>query len=356
MTTPFLVLAQPRSRTAWLSSFLTYGPWYCGHEEARHLRSIEDAASWLNTPFTGSAETAVAPYWRTLVKLRPDVKIVTVRRPVQESIDSFNKLPFQWDQTFLRNRVEQIDRKLDQIKARLAGVMEVNFHDLTDETVCARLFEHCLELPHNSARWQQMSTMNIQCNMGHISRYVGANFKAMQKTAWLAKQDALLDFDRHQVFREPPELTFKEETDHLAFVEKARADGVLEKHASLTGWEPNAIDDFDLDRIGADMAAGNFQIISASSNGVLRGYLLTAIGNSIAHKGERIAEHASFYASDLFPGLGRQLLKAAREALRHHGVDKLKLKAGINGDGPRLRKIYERAGASYQGEAFIQDL
>lgn len=352
--TPFLVLAQPRSRTAWLSHFLTYGQWHCGHEEARHLRSLEDAQSWLNMPFTGSAETAVAPHWRTLIKLRPDVKIVTIRRPIQESVDSFNRLPFAWDQEFLKRRISSIDTKLDQIKARLSGVMEVNFHDLTNEAVCARIFEHCLELPHDSARWNRLQGMNIQCDMGHISRYVQGNLKALQRTSWLAKQDALIDLDRRQWFAEPPELSFKEETDHLGFVAKAR--GLLDKHAALTGWEPDAVDDFDLDRIGADMATGNFQIISATSNGVLRGYLLTSIGDSIAHKGERIAEHASFYASDLFPGLGRQLLKASREALRHRGVHKLKLRAGINGDGPRLRKVYERTGAAYQGEAFIQDL
>jgi hypothetical protein len=305
-------------------------------------------------PFTGSAETAVAPHWRTLIKLRPDVKIVTIRRPVEESIASFNRLPFNWDQEFLKQRIGSIDRKLDQIKARVASVMEVNFHDLTDEETCARIFEHCLEMPHDSARWQKLQAMNIQCDMRHISSYVTANYKAMQRTAWLAKQDTLLDFDRHQWFREPPELTFKEETDHLGFIEKARK--VLDKHASLTGWEQDAIDSFDVERIGNDMAAGNFQIISASSNGVIRGYLLTAIGDSISQKGERIAEHASFYASDLFPGLGRQLLKASREALRLRGVHKLKTKAGTNGDGPRLRKVYERAGATYQGEAFIQDL
>lgn len=352
---PFLVLAQPRSRTAWLSHFLTYGNWHCGHEEARHLRTLADAQAWLSMPFTGSAETAVAPHWRTLIKLRPDVKIVTVRRPVEESVASFIKLPgTKWDLDFLKRRIGSIDTKLDQIKARVADVVEVNFHDLTDEAVCARIFEHCLELPHDSARWQRLAPMNIQCDMRHISSYVQANYKAMQHTAWLAKQDTLLDFDRHQWFREPPELTFKEETDHLAFVEKARK--VLEKHASLTGWGENAIEDFDLDNIARYMADGNFQIISASSNGVIRGYLLTTIGDAIAHKGERIAEHASFYASDLFPGLGRQLLKASREALRHRGVTKLKLRAGINGDGPRLRKVYERSGAEYQGEAFIQDL
>lgn len=352
--TPFLVLAQPRSRTAWLSSFLTYGPWYCGHEEARHLRSIEDAASWLNTPFTGSAETAVAPYWRTLVKLRPDVKIVTVRRPVQESIDSFNKLPFQWDQTFLRNRVEQIDRKLDQIKARLSGVMEVNFHDLTDEATCAALFEHCLELPHNSPRWQQMSTMNIQCNMGHISRYVGAHLHSMQKMAGAAKQDALNDFQRRAVFREGSELSFREETDYDAWLTMAKP--LIAEHAVAAGFPADHVDDFDHELMRYDLEHGRLQIISCSSNGRMHGYLLTSKGPMMAQKGKWLGEHTALFASPLVPGVGRKLIKAANEALRHHGIDFIKYRAGVNADGPRLAKLFERMGAKNIGEAFIQPL
>lgn len=352
--TPFLILAQPRSRTAWLSHFLTYGPWHCGHEEARHLRSLEDAQAWLNMPYTGSAETAVAPFWRTLVKLRPDVKIVTIRRPIQESIDSFNKLPFNWDQDFLKQRISTIDRKLDQIKARLAGVMEVNFHDLVREDVCAALFEHCLEMPHNSTRWQQLSTMNIQCDMGHISRYVTANYKAMQKTAGLAKQTTLNDFQRRAVFREGPELSFCEETNYDSWLQRAKP--LIAEHAVAAGFAADHVDDFDHDLMRYEMARGRLQIISCCSNGQMHGYLLTTVGAMLAHKGKLVGEHMAFFASPLVPGVGRKLIKAANEALRHHGVDFIKYRAGTNADGPRLAKLYERMGAQNIGEAFIQPL
>ena len=193
--TPFLVLAQPRSRTAWLSHFLTYGPWHCGHEEARHLRTLEDAQAWLSMPFTGSADTAVAPHWRTLIKLRPDVKIVTIRRPVEESIASFNRLPFNWDQEFLKRRIGSIDRKLDQIKARVADVLEVQFHDLVREDVCASIFERCLGVPHDSARWNRLQGMNIQCDMRHISSYVTAHSAQIRKFSDHVRQDAINDLN-----------------------------------------------------------------------------------------------------------------------------------------------------------------
>lgn len=352
---PFLVLAQPRSRTAWLSHFLTYGNWHCGHEEARHLRTLADAQAWLSMPFTGSAETAVAPHWRTLIKLRPDVKIVTVRRPVEESVASFIKLPgTKWDLDFLKRRIGSIDTKLDQIKARVADVVEVNFHDLTDEAVCARIFEHCLELPHDSARWQRLQAMNIQCDMRHISSYVQANYTAMQNMSGLAKQDTLNDFQRRAVFFEGPELAFREETDYAAWLEKAKP--LIAEHAVAAGFRADHVDDFDHDLMRYDLEHGRLQIISCSSNGRMHGYLITTKGPMLAQKGKWVGEHTAFFASPLVPGVGRKLIKAANEALRHHGCDFIKYRAGINADGPRLAKLYERMGAQTIGEAFIQPL
>ena len=63
----FVVLAMPRSRTKWLSQFLSYGPWQVGHDEIRHCRSMDDVAAWLSQPFTGTIETAArAAFWRLL--------------------------------------------------------------------------------------------------------------------------------------------------------------------------------------------------------------------------------------------------------------------------------------------------
>lgn len=36
----FVVFSMPRSRSAWLARFLSYGDWHCGHDEIRHFRSL----------------------------------------------------------------------------------------------------------------------------------------------------------------------------------------------------------------------------------------------------------------------------------------------------------------------------
>ena len=51
---PFVVLSMPRSRSKWLSVFLSYGEWGCGHEELLNLRGLDDAKAWLSQPYTGT--------------------------------------------------------------------------------------------------------------------------------------------------------------------------------------------------------------------------------------------------------------------------------------------------------------
>ena len=60
---PFVIFALPRSRTFWLSKFLTAGGWVCEHDEARHVRGMDDVRSALGREFTGYVETGAAPFW-----------------------------------------------------------------------------------------------------------------------------------------------------------------------------------------------------------------------------------------------------------------------------------------------------
>ncbi len=89
----FVIFALPRSRTAWLSRFLSYGEWFCGHEELRHVRSLDDVRAWFSQGQIGTAETAGAPWWRLLERFAPYSPVVIVRRPVDEVVDSLARIP-----------------------------------------------------------------------------------------------------------------------------------------------------------------------------------------------------------------------------------------------------------------------
>ena len=100
MSPPFLILAAPRSRTNWISKFLSYGAWYCGHEQLLFARSLGDVRSWLSMNQVGSAETGAMWHWRLAKHLRPDLRLITIRRESKEILDSLGRIglpvPFRY--------------------------------------------------------------------------------------------------------------------------------------------------------------------------------------------------------------------------------------------------------------------
>jgi len=180
---PFVVYALPRSRSFWLSRFLSANGWTCGHDEARHVRSLKDVKAWLSLPLYGTVETAAAPFWRLVQELRPDIRTVVLRRPVDQVINSFIRTGLTFDVPRLQREIQKLDRKLDQIAARVPGALSVTFDELADEAVCARVFEHCLSLPHDPEWYARAAPLNLQINLAALMRYYAANVGELQTAA-----------------------------------------------------------------------------------------------------------------------------------------------------------------------------
>lgn len=347
---PFIVFALPRSRTAWLSRFLTYGEWACGHDEIRHARSLDDVKAWFSQPNTGTAETAAAPWWRTVQKLRPDVRVVVVRRPPEEVIASLERVaPFNHEQ--LTKLIHSLDRKLDQIEQRMSNVISVAYDDLQFESVCAGIFDHCLPYEHDHAWWAFWDKQNVQINLPAQIRYFQAYQPQLMKLARQVKCLTLADFTRP--FKEPDELTFQQDDFETFFRDGQR---LFAEHCSIVGQDPEAFLNKNIPEFRAREARGELQIMTARSNGRMFGYLVTFIAPSLETVGETVAVHTTIYASPEFPRLGRQLLRAAQDALKERGVGELALRAGVVADGPRLAKLYERMGAEPQGQLYLLKL
>ena len=82
------------------------------------------------------------------------------------------------------------------------------------------------------------------------------------------------------------------------------------------------------------------------------GYLISVIGPTLASDTNTMGVHTHFYASPLFPGLGRKLQNASIDAMRRRGVDDAFMRAGVRGAGPRLGSLYRRLGASECGSLY----
>jgi hypothetical protein len=345
---PFVILALPRSRTYWLSRFLSYREWNCGHEQLRYMRSLEDVKAWLSQDYTGTAETGAASWWRLIPKYRPDAKVLVVRRPIDEVVESLMRLGIpEFDRSVLTAQMRRLDAKLDQIERRLPNVLSVQFSDLVKEDVCAMAFEHCLPYPHDSEWWSRAASFNLQISMPAMVRYARAHRDGLARLARSATQEIKAELSRRPISisgiviaREPGEKFLKD------------GKALFAEHSVQVGEAPSSYLDKNIPLLEKLESLGNLVITVARCNGRMFGYLMTVLSPSLESTKTKIAVHTAFYASPLFPGLGLKLQRAAIETLRESGVDELFMRAGVRGDGPRSSVIFRRLGAVQDGELF----
>jgi hypothetical protein len=345
---PFIVLALPRSRTAWLSRFLTYGEWTCGHEELRNMRSLADVQSWLSQPCVGTIETAAAGSWRLLGKLAPNARIVLIRRNREEVIESLMSVPgITFDRPSLAKGMVALDRKLDQIEARLP-CLSVDYRDLANEVTCASIFEYCLPYKHDTEHWQHLAPINIQMDMRAMVKQITAFRPQMDKLAAVAKHRMLTDM----AVREPilPDGVTIQTEGFESWLKDAKS--LFSEHLVQVGEAPGDWQSKNIPLMRVLDRAGLMQVTTARSNGRMFGYLMTLISPSLRSADVTSATNTTFFASQDVPGLGMKLQRAALRALKARGVDEVFMQAGIRGSGPRLDTIFRRLGAENDGQVF----
>ena len=341
---PFVVLALPRSRTHWLSAFLSYGGWHCGHDEARHCRSLDDVRAWLSQPMVGSVETAASPFWRLLPKLAPDARVVVVRRPVEDVARSLIATgTIAAEPEALMAPLRRYDRKLQQIERRLPGVLSVSFADLEQEATCAQVFEHCLQIPHDHDRWARLAAVNIQEHLSVPLRYFTAHRPQLDRMARIAGHRILQDMRRHESafdgieFRNEPFREFHRD-----------ADALIREHCAAVGRSP----EFNVSLFEALSDIGALQTMTARIQQRVVGYLLSIVGPSLDSPEILHGTHTAFYVSPDMRGLGVRLLMRANDALRERGVHEIIMRAGVVGSGPGLGAVYRRLGAEPFGQLY----
>jgi GNAT superfamily N-acetyltransferase len=311
------------------------------------MRSPEDIRAWATLPYAGTAETAAAPFWRTLHKLAPDARVVVVRRPRAEVLASLLRLPIAFDADVLAKELARLDRKLDQIAARWPGAISVDYADLATEATCARVFQHCLPFPHDPEWWARWAPLNLQCDMPALMRYAIAYAPQLGKLAAQLKQQTIAGVGSP---RDIDGVTFQQEPFDT-FYRDARA--CFEEHLVQTGQAPDDHTRKNLPLLRALDAIGALEITTARSrNGLMHGYLMSIVSPSLDAPDIIEGTHTIFFASPDIRGLGLKLQRAAIAALRRRGVNEVVMRAGVRGSGPRLGSLYRRLGAEPMGEIY----
>ncbi len=170
----FIILGLPRSRTAWLSTFLTYDPWTCGHDILKGIYTKTDLRDFFMRPYTGASDTGLIEYLNVLRPL--DLKVVIVLRPVQEVEKSLKSLGLPSDSLFLSYL-----ENLLKVESERPGVKTFRYEDLKRQSVCREIFEHCLDLPFDVPWWKELKDLNIQTDIKKDLRSIQGNLKEILK-------------------------------------------------------------------------------------------------------------------------------------------------------------------------------
>lgn len=344
----FIVYGLPRSRTFWLSQFLSYREWTCGHDEIRHVRSLRDVDDWFSQPCTGTAETAAAPWWRLTHSRVSNLRVVVVRRPVEDVLSSLAALGINGQEP----NINRLNVKLDQIERRVPNVLSVKYADLATETGCAQVFEHCLPYLHDTQWWQLLSALNLQTKMHGLFRYYRAHWGQLSTVGDIAKQHILA-----QLMARPKKsldgLVIEQESFGTFLRDGQRLFG---SHLANVGEHSENWAAKNIPLMENLEAIGRLQVTTARANGRMFGYLVSVIGPSLEDADRMEGVHTIFFASPDYPGLGMRLQRSSLDGLRRRGVHRAYFRAGTRGEGPRMGPLYRRLGAVDYGQYFSLDL
>lgn len=174
----FLATGLPRSRTAWMARFLTYGRVTCLHEPSVGFRSMADLAGLLAQPHIGASDSAMALLWPRVARWVPKARFAVVRRPVEDVVASAARLGFA-DTAAMRETLAAIEAACDQLSAR-DGTLTLRYDELDTEEGCALLFRQCLgvDLPHEW--WLRWRDEHVEADVGERWQEAAANIAGIR--------------------------------------------------------------------------------------------------------------------------------------------------------------------------------
>ena len=312
---------------------------------------MEDVKSWAKQPYVGSVETAVAPFWRLLRSISPGVRVVVIRRPIQEVERSLRGVMTQAPDN-LSYLLRRWDAKLEQVSRRVPGTLSVTYADLATREGASRVFEHALQAPFDEAWWRILAPVNLQEPFATFERYAVAYLPQMTRMAQIARGNILREMQL-QPSHSMEGIEFQEEPFETFYHDGVEAFG---EHLLAVGETPAAFSQKNIPLLQLISDAGAMQIVTARSNGRMFGYLMSELMPSREMPNRIAAVETIFYASADFPGLGMKLQRETLRRLRAKNVAEVWFRQGIRGNGPKTSVMYKRIGAEPSGSLWRLDL
>lgn len=155
---PYFICSLPRSRTAWLANFLTFGASFCFHEPFNEY-AIEELPKLfvsMNREHVGISDSLSTYFMDTLLATFPQAKLVVIRRPFEEVDKRLRELGVP-----CTDLLRQWEEALNEIVAKYDPLV-VNYHRFDPEAIWYFLMP---DVPLNRPRLQMLENFNVTVPM-----------------------------------------------------------------------------------------------------------------------------------------------------------------------------------------------
>lgn len=340
---PFIIFALPRSRTAWLAKWLSYGGRKVAHDLSLDCDSVEDFIDAFHLGLSGAVETAAIEAWPLIREALPEAKFVVVFRPVNGVLESLRKAGFPVTDEVVR---QMEDRHWEMLRlARQPGVVSLVWDKLSSEGHASALFEHVIG-KDDFGWWVRHDRTNIQVHTDLRLMKIAERASAMTKLRQqVAEALALQRSGRWLRVGIEPFRTAWPDAEPLCHAHFAEVDGGAEPWRRFV---PVVSVMQQLDEKGI------MRCITARRGGKFLGYATWNIVPDIESHPLVYAQQGAWYADPDAPGVGLRLMSRSIHLLRRMGVDYLLPHHRLNGRGKDLGALFRHFGATpYQSDYIL---
>ena len=323
MIYPFVVFALPRSRTTWLSHFLSYGGLAVGHDLGPQADTCQQFFDSL-WPLAGTCETGAQDVAPLIRQAMPTAKFAVIKRPV----DQVERSLAAFGETGHRAELERRSAVIDSIEG-----LHISYESLADARTCCQLWEHLLPtVPFDFQWWRYMDRLNVQTDVPGQLQFVA---ERRAEIARLKAEFANLDTKIHRIEWEPVMSWWPDAQELLA-------NHSVEVNAGVRHGHPYKM---NITLLQSMEQIGTLRIMTARVNGTLKGYCTWTFLDDVESEGVLVADQGAWYISPDAPGLGRKILDKSIAEVKALGIQSVQLHHQLNGRGARLGKMFQRMGA-----------
>jgi hypothetical protein len=159
----FFIASLPRSRTAWLANFLTFGDSFCYHEALKYCAAgeLKKFFEATGSKFVGDSDSGLPFFIDDVMNQFPDGKLVVIERDPAPVVKSLERV-FPDTGTDFREVVSKTQTALERLKTKYHPHV-VPFDGLSDRDVCKKLWNYCLPgVPFDERRWKMLDLLTVE--------------------------------------------------------------------------------------------------------------------------------------------------------------------------------------------------